>query len=549
MVGDAGGGFLRHGSLAMSDRSETVYVTTAIPFVNARPHLGFALEVCIADAFARHARSRGKDVYFVTGTDDHSLKNALAAEQAGVPTAQFVSEHAAVFAQLCAALQARTDAFVQTSRSPAHGPRVAALWRACAARGDLYRQRYSGLYCVGCERFTEPDETSCAEHATPLERVCEDNWFFRLSKYTDLLRERIEKGALRIVHAGAREETLALLRTPLRDLCVSRSAARARGWGLPVPGDPEQVIWVWFDALAYYLSALDGGAPSSAAAERGALLERFWTADGRRVHVIGKGITRFHALFWPAILESAGLAWPSDLLVHGYLTLDGEKISKSGRAFDPLPLLEDFGSDAVRYYLLRHVRTSRDGDWSPGRFLLAYNGELANSLGNLVNRLFGLVQRSNDGRVPAVGEPRGDAAELRTAALALASKVDEAVERFALDEALAAVFELVDTSNRIIDHTAPWRLLRDGDTAAADTILRALLETVRVIGRELAPFLPGASEQLQRALSVSPTSPNVHDWNVLAEGAQLPASLLLFPRREADRAGDASGSAALDGLR
>ena len=482
--------------------SNPLFISTAIPFVNARPHLGFALELCIADVLARHARARGRDVHFVSGTDDHSLKNVLAAERAQQPTAAFVEQHSRAFLQLAAALDISIDRFVHTSRSPSHAPTVRALWNACLARGDLYKASYRGLYCVGCERFADPDETCCPEHEAALELVEEDNWYFRLSRYRELLRERIASGAF-VLTSPAREETLAFLREPLRDPCVSRSAERARGWGLPVPGDASQVIWVWFDALAYYLSAVDHGTGSE--------LARFWHADAERVHVIGKGITRFHAVIWPAILESAGLPWPSALRVHGYLTLEGGKISKSGRALDPQPLIAELGSDALRYYLLRHVRTTRDGDYSRARFVTAYNAELANGLGNLANRLFGLAQRCP---LPPQAAYSDDTAALRESALAVPGEIDRALGRFALDEALAVLWKLIELANRTLDRTAPWALIKRGELAAAGEILRAHLETLQVIARELAPFLPRAAHTLTQSLS----------------SRELPPSLSLFPR-------------------
>jgi methionyl-tRNA synthetase len=485
-----------------------LFISTAIPFVNSRPHLGFALELCIADALARHARARGRDVHFVSGTDDHSLKNVLAAERAGQPTAAFVEHCSRAFLQLGAALDISVDRYVHTSRSPSHATAVYALWAACLARGDLYRGDYRGLYCVGCERFADPDEQRCPEHEAPLELVAEENWYFRLSRYRELLRERIESGAFALT-SPAREEVLAFLREPLRDLCVSRSAERARGWGLPVPGDPSQVIWVWFDALAYYLSSVDHGSTGSE-------LSRFWQSDAERVHVVGKGITRFHAVIWPAILESAGLAWPSALRVHGYLTLEGGKISKSGRALDPEPLIEQLGPDALRYYLLRHVRTTRDGDWSQARFVTAYNAELANGLGNLANRVLGLVKRCTNGVLPPPAADAIETAALREAAHALPAEIDRAVERFALDEALAAVWKLVELANRTLDRSAPWALIKRGELESAGQLLRALLDTLSVIARELAPFLPRASDKLARSLG--------------APGQLLPPSLNLFPR-------------------
>ena len=502
------------------------YVTTSIPYVNASPHLGFALELCIADALARHRRRGRERLRFVTGTDDHSLKNVLAAERAGVPTSQWVAEHAAAFEVLGAALDVSADDFLRTSASPGHAPAVRALWAACAARGDLYRRSYRGLYCVGCERFYEPAELEagrCPEHEVAPELVEEENWFFRLSRYRDEIREAIETGRLRIVHEGAREETLAFLRGPVQDISVSRAASRARGWGLPVPGDPSQVIRVWFDALAYYVAALGYGG------EDRALLDAFWHGARERVHVIGKGIARFHAVFWPAFLASAGLPWPTDLLVHGYLTLDGVKISKSGRTLDPLPVIARHGADALRYFLLRHVRTARDGDFSLARFAQAHDAELANGLGNLASRLFALVDRASGGRVPPGGIEEQEDAALRVAGLGLPQVVAAAVDRLSLDEAVRAVFAYVDETNRYLNRTAPWSLLREGRGGRAGTVLRGALEALHVVACELAPFLPATSRALRARLG-TPAGEGEAGWNALAEGAVLGRGGQLFER-------------------
>lgn len=510
-------------------RNQRCYVTTAIPYVNAKPHLGFALELCVADAFARHRRQRGVDVRFVTGTDDHSLKNVLAAERAGVPTAEWVGQHAAAFEELNVALNVSADDFLRTSASPAHAPAVRALWQACQARGDLYRKTYSGPYCVGCERFFEPEELPdgrCPEHSTPLEVVEEENWFFRLSRYRDVLLEAVETGGLRIEHAGARAETLAFLRGTVRDISVSRSAERARGWGLPVPGDDRQVIWVWFDALAHYLSALGYASPGPSR------YETYWAGGDQRVHVVGKGIVRFHAVYWPAFLASAGLAWPTDLLVHGYLTLGGEKISKSGRTLDPLELVARHGSDAVRYYLLRHVRTDRDGDFSFERFAEAHDGELANGLGNLASRLLGATQKATGGVIPAPGVALAEDEELRRSILSLGPAVDDAVSRFALDDALSEIFRAIDATNRYLTHAAPWTLVAKGESERARSVLRTGLEALSAITAELGPFLPAAAEVLRRGLG-TPASDQHANWNLLPTGGRLGRSSPLFPRIEA----------------
>ncbi|HET7826230.1 MAG TPA: methionine--tRNA ligase [Anaeromyxobacter sp.] len=505
---------------------DTSYVTTSIPYVNANPHLGFTLELCIADAYARHRRSRGRRVRLVTGTDDHSLKNVLAAERAGVATARWVADHAAAFEALNAALGVSADDFQRTSANPAHAPAVRALWDACARSGDLYRKPYRGLYCVGCERFYEPEELDggrCPEHDAALERVEEVNWFFRLSRHAGAVREAIEAGRLRIVHGGAREETLAFLRGPVRDISVSRSAARARGWGIPVPGDPSQVIWVWFDALCGYIAALGYGG------ERAGLLDELWRGGGERVHVIGKGIARFHAVYWPAFLASAGLPWPTDLLVHGYVTVGGEKISKSGRSVDPGPLIARYGADAVRYFLLRHIRTARDGDFTVARLVEAHDAELANGLGNLASRVLALAEKLAGGRIPPPGGERAEDAELRRAALALRPEVDGAVDRLSLDEALSAIFRLVDATNRYLTSAAPWRHAREGRADRAAATLRTALEALHVVALELAPFLPATSDDLRARLRAPPLE-RAGGWNALPSGAPVSRGAPLFRR-------------------
>jgi len=363
------------------------YLSTAIPYVNGDPHLGFALECVQADVLARHRRLRGDPVRFVTGTDDNSLKNVQAAEEAGVPVAAFVAEKAQRFRELRGPLQLSDDDFVRTSVDPRHRPGVERLWRACAARGDLYARDYEGLYCTGCEAFLAPGQRACEEHAAPAVAVAERNWFFALSRYEDALLGLIEGGGLRIEPEHRRNEVLSFIRGGLADFSVSRSRERARGWGIPVPGDPDQVIYVWFDALAYYITALDYGSG-------GARFERWWERSAQRSHVIGKGIIRFHAVYWPAILLSAGVALPTDIFVHDYLTVNGAKISKSagGGAFAPDAVAARLGSDALRWWFVRDVPRSGDVDVRE-ELVAARANELADGLGNLVNRTIALVGR------------------------------------------------------------------------------------------------------------------------------------------------------------
>lgn len=466
----------------------TSFITTAIPFVNAAPHLGFAYELVLADVLARHRRRRGRDVRFLTGTDDHSLKNVLAAARAGISTRALVDRNAAAFAALAPILDVANDDFISTSRDPRHRPGVDWLWRACAARGDLYRRAWEGRYCVGCEAFVDDDVAVCPEHDTAPELVREDNWFFRLSRWREPVRDAIASGRLAIVPDAARAETLAFLDGEVRDLSVSRDAARGGGWGSPVPGDPSQVIYVWVDALANYLTALGLGGDE-------ALLDRYWRG-GDRVHVIGKGITRFHAVYWPAFLLCAGLPLPDTIYVHGYLTIDGAKIRKSGRGVDVPPLVAQVGADALRWYFVRRCRTRSDADVQLASLAAAHDADLADRLGNLVQRTVALAGKLCGGRVPA----RGDAGELTALGEALPARVDAALAAFLPDEAAAGIFELVDAANRALDRAAPWRT---GDATA----LYAPLEAVRTAADELAPFVPQVSRAIRARLGSAPLVP------------------------------------------
>src|SRR5215470_13826501 len=291
------------------------YLTTTLPYVNARPHIGHALELVQADVLARYHRGRGDAVRFQAGTDDNSLKNVLAARAAGAGVREFVDRNAEAFEALGGALALSVDDFIRTSRDRRHRPGVEAFWQACA--DDLYRQRYTGLYCTGCEQFYTPAELQggcCPEHGTEPEQVSEENWFFQLSRYAAPLREAITTGQLRIEPAGRRHEVLAFIDGGLADFSVSRPAERAHGWGIPVPGDPSQVIYVWWDALGNYVTALGYGTDESN-------LSRWWSGARRRIHLLGKGVLRFHAVYWPAMLLSAGLALPTDILVHDHLTV------------------------------------------------------------------------------------------------------------------------------------------------------------------------------------------------------------------------------------
>ncbi|WP_306203779.1 methionine--tRNA ligase [Actinoplanes sp. RD1] len=426
------------------------FVSTAIPYVNAAPHLGHALELVQADVLARQRRARGEKVRFLTGTDDNALKNVTAARLAGVPVGQFVAANGDRFAALREPLGLSFDDFVRTSEER-HRAGVAALWRRSA--GDFYRRSYEGRYCLGCEQFKD----SCDEHDAPLETVREENWFFRLSRYEQRVLALLDAGTVRVEPAARRNEVLAFVRAGLADISVSRPAARAGGWGIPVPGDPGQVIYVWWDALANYLTA----GPAA------------WADATERVHVIGKGIVRFHAVHWLALLLAAGEPLPTTILVHDYLTVGGAKLAKSaGNAVDPLELVAAYGTDAVRWWLLRDVAPLGGTDFTVERLIHRHDTDLAHGVGNLVHRTVTLAHRygvrcSADSRGGPIGH------DFRGQCL--------------------AVLDLVARGNQLVETERPWHL----PEPRRSEVIGELLGLCRAIVGQLTPLLPAAADRLR----------------------------------------------------
>ncbi|MFI1996979.1 methionine--tRNA ligase [Actinoplanes sp. NPDC020271] len=480
-------------------QSRGFYITTAIPYVNATPHLGHALELVQADVLARHRRLRGEPVRFLTGTDENALKNVTAAAEAGVPVAEFVARNADRFADLAAVLDLSFDDFIRTSNDPRHAPGVERLWRQTAARDDFYRRDYGGLYCPGCEQFYEVAELTdgrCPEHGVVPQPVTESNWFFRLSRYREELLDVLESGRVRIEPPARRNEVLAFVRAGPADISVSRPASRAAGWGIPVPDDPSQVVYVWWDALANYVTALGYGSGDTA-------YQKWWWESAERVHVIGKGIVRFHAVHWLALLLSTGQPLPSAIAVHEYLTVDGAKLSKSaGNAVDPYELVNRFGVDALRWWLLRDVATLGDTDFTEQRLLTRYHQDLANGLGNLVNRVVTLVHKFRGGAVPdrpATGEPADRCARLP-------STIDRALGVFDFRAATDAIGAVVAAANRFVESERPWEQARREQAGdRLDEVLATLVAACRGLARELTPFVPAGAARLTAQLGTGPT--------------------------------------------
>ncbi len=510
------------------------YLTSAIPYVNAQPHIGFAMELVLCDVLARYRRLRGDDVRFCTGTDENSLKNVRAAEAEAVSTRVLVERNAAKFAELRDVLDLSFDDFLRTSADPRHRAGAEKLWAACARNGDIYKKAYRGLYCVGCEQFyaeSDLDDGCCPEHQTAPELVDEENYFFRLSAYGARIEQALESGELEIVPQTYRNEVLAFVRGGLEDLSISRSSSRARGWGIEVPGDSDQVMYVWFDALGNYITALDY-------AEDGALLERYWEQSSDRVHVLGKGITRFHAVYWPALLLSAGLRLPTKIAVHGYLTVDGTKIGKSlGNAIDPTAIANTLGADALRYFLCRHVRSGRDGDFSEPRAAHVRKVELGDQLGNLLNRTVNMVVRYFEGAIPPPGSTESSLSPLATE---VQQQFETGFDNFRLDDALSAAWSLVEAANKFAVERAPWKLAKARSEADNESTLSATLydlaEVLRLCSIYLQPFIPQTAAEIRRQLGL-PALAAVHwddvtRWGGTPVGGRVEPASTLFPRLE-----------------
>ena len=465
--------------------SKPLYVTTTIPYVNAPPHIGFALELVQADVIARYHRARGNPVRFQTGTDENAFKNLLSARARGIPVRTFVDENAVRFRSLNDALGISTDRFIRTTE-PAHQRAVSAFLGRLRA-GDVYRDRYRGLYCPGCEDFyleEQLDEGNCPDHRTPLVEVSEDNVFFRLSAYQQRLRALIASRRIRIIPESRESEVLGFIDRGLVDISISRDAARAEGWGIPFPGDPGQVVYVWIDALINYLSGL--GYPD------GEDVSRFWET-ATRCHVIGKNVWKFHAVYWPALLLSAGLPVPEQIVVHGFLTNEGRKISKSsGDAVDPAEFIHRVGVDGVRYFLLRHVRPFEDADFSIARLEAAYTADLSNGLGNLVSRLSALCESAGVSVPP-------------DAAVTPASHgYHEHLAGFRFDLALATVWNEITQINQELTAARPWEDVRAGRLVEAGRALGPWVARLRSVGEALAPFLPATSAAIAATFARSP---------------------------------------------
>ena len=465
------------------------YVTTPIYYVNAAPHLGHAYTTIAADVLARQHRQRGEQVFFLTGTDEHGEPVALAAEREGVSPQELADRNAERFKALAPQLNASNDFFIRTS-DPAHEAKVQEVLERVKEAGHVYEGTYEGWYCPRCADFKGESEiaegNTCPIHKIVLTREHEHNWFFRLSTFQEPL-ERLFAEHPEFVRPRTRyNEALAFLRGGLQDVSLSR---RKLGWGVPVPWDPEQVFYVWWDALLNYYTALSFARPGED------LTATFWPAS---LHLVGKDILKFHTIYWPALLMAAGLPVPERVFVHGFLLMDGEKMSKSlGNVLDPFAIIDRFGADALRYYLLRDVSFGQDGSVSAAAFEERYESELANEYGNLASRTIAMLLRYRDGVVPAVGVAPALAADFEGLPERVCALIDEAEVTAALDE----IWQRVRRLNRYVEEQAPWVLAKDEARAGElDVVLASLAEGLRVLTVLLHPWLPESTTTLLGAL-------------------------------------------------
>lgn len=498
------------------------YITTSIAYVNAAPHIGFALECVQADALARYHKQQGREVFFLTGTDEHGVKIFQTAREQGKTPQELTDENAAKFRNLKGLLHLDYDRFLRTTEE-AHKRGARKLWSEIAAAGDLYKDKYSGYYCVGCEAYvTEKDlsEGKCPIHRQEPIFLEEENYYFRLSKYGPRLARLIADGELLILPVERKNEILALIESGLKDVSFSRPRS-VLPWGVAVPEDEEQVMYVWCDALANYITALGYGAD-------GADFRRFWPAD---VHLIGKDILRFHAAIWPAMLLSAGEALPRAIYVHGFVTAEGQKMSKSiGNVVDPAQYVAEFGPDALRYYLLREIPTTADGDFSRQRFIDLYNDELANAFGNLVSRVVGMTQKYCQGAVPAADLPEAVWAEIRERE----KEYHFGFAHFDLRAALMATLNLVNFANKYVETEKPWLLAKNGEREKLVAVMRALLEIVYRLAWLYQPFLPAKAAEVAALFTGGLLSScQADNKELLTAGEKIAAPTApLFPRIE-----------------
>ena len=476
-----------------------IYITTSIPYVNAAPHIGHALELVQADVIARYYRLKGKSVVLQTGTDENAYTNVLAAEKKHIAPQAFVDENSAKFLKMSRSLNISFDTFIRTTDS-LHTRGVYAFWKRLRTR-DIYKKSYAGLYCTGCEDFyLERDlvQGRCPDHFTPPVEVKEENYFFRLSAYQETLAGLISDNIVRVVPAERKNEVLSFIRRGLLDISISRDSRRMAGWGIPVPGDEAQTIYVWIDALINYLSGQGFGSHR--------LWEQVWNEQTYKVHVIGKNVWKFHAVYWPALLLSARLPLPNEIVVHGFVTVEGQKISKSiGNVIDPIGYVKKYGADPVRYYLTKAIPSFTDGNCSQSMLENLYTSDLANGIGNVASRILALCEKAC---LPSIS--------LKSISPPPPEGYTEAMDAYDFQKAVRSLMALCSHINRDIDRVQPWKFIKTDKAKSILNALRRWVHDLHRLGYWVQPFLPATGVRIMNCVKNSPRRPDA----------------ILFPRLE-----------------
>ena len=515
---------------------QTYYITTAIDYVNGRMHIGHAYEKIGADALARYKRMTGRDTILLLGTDENSLNSERRARELEMEPQAYVDEMASYALDLWKKLNISYDEFERTT-GERHITAVNDFFMRCYNNGDVYQGTYEGWYCTSCEAFYNESELDeghlCKIHKIPATWLTEYNYFFRLSKYEQALREYFEQHPYFITPETRKNEIMQILNQGLQDFSISRASMK---WGIPVPIDPTQVVYVWFDALICYISGIGFGTDQQR-------FEHYWPAD---VHIIGKDITRFHCLYWPAMLMSAGLPLPERIHGHGFIYVRGERMSKTtGNVVDPVTVVDSFGVDPLRYYLLREVPFDRDGDFVWSSFFRRYNADLANDLGNLLNRTVSMINRYRKGIVPEPTEAGQEPVdrELQAMASGVVTAIDANMDALAFSDALDTIWDFVGRANKYVEETAPWTLARDPQKAARlDNVLYNLAESLRLIAHFVYPFIPSTAEQLAAQLGIALQTGGVNwleirNWGGLEPGTRVAEKPVpLFPKIDEEEA-------------
>ncbi len=498
------------------------YLTTPIYYVNDIPHIGHAYTTIAADVLARYRRLQGYDVFFLTGTDEHGQKVEKAAQQRGESAQNLADRMSGRFQALWKRLNISNTDFIRTTQER-HIKASQSLFMKILQKGDIYKGEYEDWYCTPCETFWTENQllkgNICPDCNRPTEKLKEESYFFALSKYEDRLLEHIEANTDFILPKQKRNEVLSFIRGGLRDLSISRTSFQ---WGIPVPNDGKHVIYVWFDALINYLSAI--GYPDNKES-----LQKYWPAD---VHLMSKDILRFHAVYWPAFLLAAGLPLPKKVIVHGWWTVEGRKMSKSlGNAIDPNHLIELYGVDALRYFLMREVSFGNDGDFSQHALINRINSDLANDLGNLLQRTLSMVNKYYGGTVPDPGPRQADDEALVKGADKLISEIDGLLNEMAFSKLLSNIWGFIGQSNRYIAEQTPWELHKAGDEKRLSRVLYNLLEALRTIALAVYPYMPAAAAQIWRQLGIEEDIQKqklAASWNTMKAGSSVNQGNPLF---------------------